>query len=84
MTTSCARILIYEHSSSVCLIYEHSSSVCLSVGIGCSASHGAATVAPKSDSITLIPQAAGIDQTSTSQVTTFPTASDEVDQQASQ
>jgi hypothetical protein len=74
MIACCARILIYERNYS---------SNRLSGEPDGSASHGAATAAPKSDSVTLIPQAVRIDRASASQVPTSPTISDEVDQQAS-
>jgi hypothetical protein len=70
----CARILIYERN------YLSNR---LSGELDGSASHGAATAAPKSDSVTLIPQAVRIDRANTSQVPTSPTISEEVDQQAS-
>ncbi len=74
MTACCARILIYERNYS---------SDRLSGELDGSASHGAATAVPMSDSATLIPQAVRIDRASASQVPTFPTTSDVVDQQAS-
>jgi hypothetical protein len=74
MTACCARILIYE---------QKYSSDRLSGNLDGSASHGAATAAPKSDSATLVPQAVSIDRASASQVPTFPMTSDVVDQQAS-
>ena len=74
MTARCARILIYEQNYS----FDR-----LSGELDGLANHGAATAAPKSDSVTLTPQAVRIDPASTSQVPTSPTISEEVDQQAS-
>ncbi len=74
MIARCARILINERNYS---------SDRLSGELDGSASHGASTAAPKSDSASLIPQAVRMNRASASQVPTFPTTSDETDQRAS-